>query len=62
MHEEFNATEKTLPKFGSANASVYKYISGKFYHPSTRFDDLQGLSISKSGECDLIQVTRSLLL
>ncbi|CAO0800763.1 unnamed protein product [Mucor circinelloides] len=47
--------QKTLPRFGSANASVYKYISGKFYHPSTRFEDLQGLSINKSGECDLIQ-------
>lgn len=47
---------QTLPKFGSANASVYKYISGKFYHPSTRYEDLQGLSINKSGECDLIHV------
>ncbi|KAI8091710.1 hypothetical protein BDF21DRAFT_376539 [Thamnidium elegans] len=49
-------TKKTLPKFGSANATVYKYITGKFYHPSTRFEDLHGLSINKSGDCDLIQV------
>ncbi|GAA5808709.1 hypothetical protein MFLAVUS_002104 [Mucor flavus] len=49
-------TKKTLPKFGSANATVYKYITGKFYHPNTKFEDLQGLSINKSGNCDLIQV------
>lgn len=48
-------TKKTLPKYGSANATVYKYISGKFYHPSTRFEDLRGLSINKSADCDLIQ-------
>lgn len=47
--------KKTLPKFGS-NASIYKYISGKFYHPNTRYEDLQNLSINKSGDCDLIQV------
>ncbi|KAK4519787.1 IRG-type G domain-containing protein [Mucor velutinosus] len=47
--------QKAPPKFGSANASVYKYIAGKFYHPSTRYEDLQGLSINKSGECELIQ-------
>ncbi|KAI7893151.1 uncharacterized protein EV154DRAFT_502633 [Mucor mucedo] len=47
--------KKTIPKFGSHNATVYKYITGKFYHPSTRFDDLRGLSINKGGDCDLIQ-------
>ncbi|KAI7899420.1 WD40-repeat-containing domain protein [Cokeromyces recurvatus] len=45
----------SLPRFGSSSTSAYKYISGKFYHPSTRFEDLQGLSINKSGTCDLIQ-------
>ncbi|KAI8646498.1 hypothetical protein BD408DRAFT_410318 [Parasitella parasitica] len=47
--------QKTLPRFGSANASVYKYISGKLYHPRTHYEDLQGLSVNKGGECDLIQ-------
>ncbi|KAI9364130.1 hypothetical protein BD770DRAFT_379332 [Pilaira anomala] len=53
---QMSRQKKTLPKFGSANATVYKYITGKFYHPSTRFEDLHGLSINKSGDCDLIQV------
>jgi coronin-7 len=53
--------KKVLPKFGAANASVYKYISGKTYHPRTHYEDLRGLSIDKSGTCDLIQASRKLI-
>ncbi|KAI9483481.1 MAG: hypothetical protein EXX96DRAFT_558330, partial [Benjaminiella poitrasii] len=45
----------SIPRFGSSSNSMYKYISAKFYHPKTRFEDLQGLSFNKSGDCDLIQ-------
>ncbi|KAI8092155.1 uncharacterized protein B0P05DRAFT_524970 [Gilbertella persicaria] len=55
------STDIKKPKFGSANASIYKYISGNFYHPNTRFEDLQGLSINKSGDCDLIQANTKLI-
>ncbi len=53
-----SVAHKALPKYGSTGISAYKYISGKVYHPSTHFDDLRGLSINKSGDCDLIQVKR----
>ncbi|KAI8884390.1 DUF1900-domain-containing protein [Backusella circina FSU 941] len=53
--------KKVLPKFGAANASVYKYISGKIYHPRTHYEDLRGLSIDKSGTCDLIQASGKLI-
>ncbi|CAO3703251.1 unnamed protein product [Rhizopus stolonifer] len=51
------AAKKVLPKYGSTEISAYKYVSGKIYHPSTHFDDLRGLSINKSGDCDLIQAS-----
>ncbi|KAI8973262.1 hypothetical protein BDF20DRAFT_638541 [Mycotypha africana] len=47
--------------FGSVNASTFKYIAAKFYHPSTRFYDLHGLSSSKGGECDLIQANNKFI-
>lgn len=50
------STTKVAPKYGSTGLSAYKYLSAKVYHPSTHFDDLRGLSINKSGDCDLIQV------
>lgn len=50
------STTKVLSKYGSTGLSAYKYLSAKVYHPSTHFDDLRGLSINKSGDCDLIQV------
>ncbi|KAG0174129.1 Coronin-7 [Apophysomyces sp. BC1015] len=46
---------RSLPKYGSAHASTYKYISGKWYHPNFFYDDLRGLAIDKSGTMDLIQ-------
>ncbi|CEG71439.1 Putative Coronin [Rhizopus microsporus] len=49
------STTKVAPKYGSTGLSAYKYLSAKVYHPSTHFDDLRGLSINKSGDCDLIQ-------
>lgn len=46
---------KTLPKFGTVNPSVYKYMTNKTYHPSTHYDDLKGLNFNKSGTTELIQ-------
>lgn len=53
------APSKSIQKFRPAEPSVFKYIDGKLYHPSKRYDDLQGLSIDKSGNFDLIQVIRT---
>lgn len=52
------STTKVPSKYGSTGLSAYKYLSAKVYHPSTHFDDLRGLSINKSGDCDLIQVKK----
>ncbi|KAI8374237.1 uncharacterized protein BYT42DRAFT_575596 [Radiomyces spectabilis] len=52
---------KKTPRYGAANVSPYKYLVGKFYHPSTYYDDLRGLSINKSGTFDLIQANTSFI-
>ncbi|CAO3595887.1 unnamed protein product [Absidia cylindrospora] len=50
-----SAAKKVLPKYGATNPSVYKYINNKTYHPSTHYDDLNGLDFNKSGTTELIQ-------
>ncbi|KAI8329747.1 hypothetical protein BC941DRAFT_442318 [Chlamydoabsidia padenii] len=47
--------KKTLPKYGTVNPSIYKYITNKTYHPSTHYEDLKGLNFNKSGTTELIQ-------
>jgi hypothetical protein len=54
--QEVLPSTRTLPKYGGASVSPYKYIAGKPYHPSKHFQDLRGLSSDKSGTTDLIQV------
>ncbi|KAL1915846.1 uncharacterized protein VTP21DRAFT_6234 [Calcarisporiella thermophila] len=42
-------------RLATARTSLYKYLTGKPYHPSQFFDDLRDLDVSKGAECDLIQ-------
>ncbi|ORX59750.1 DUF1900-domain-containing protein [Hesseltinella vesiculosa] len=46
---------KPLPVYGTPQASMFKYIGNKVYHPSTHFTDLKDLDVSKGANVVLVQ-------